>query len=207
MNMETIKFFEALYGKCPGGWLTIWIMPDKKTYWFKVSEYEKAAELALLLAHRKQHDVYFGVGLRKEKQGPKQRGSKEDVTILPGIWMDIDIRSDAHKEKQLPPDIDAALQIIDEFPVEPSILINSGHGLHSYWLFKEPWVIKSKEEWMAADQYLKDFQGTFLQYALDFGWKLDNTSDLSRVLRVPGTVNYKGEPKDVKIINRQLTTV
>jgi len=40
---ETIKFFEALYGKCPGGWLTIWTLPDKKTYWFEVSEYEEAA--------------------------------------------------------------------------------------------------------------------------------------------------------------------
>src|SRR5690606_37773901 len=122
-------------------------------------------------------------------------------------WMDIDIKSDVHKEKQLPPDIDAALQIIDEFPMEPSILINSGHGLHSYWLFKEPWIIRTEEEQKKASQYLHEFQGTFLQYALDFGWKLDNTSDLARVLRVPGTINYKGEPKDVQIIARQFAKI
>lgn len=206
MEMETIKFFEALYGKCPGGWLTIWTLPDKKTYWFEVSEYEEAAEMSLLLAH-KEHDVYFGVGLRKEQQGTTQRGSKEDVAILPGVWMDIDIRSDAHKEKRLPPDLEAALQIIDEFPFEPSILVSSGHGLHSYWLFKEPWIIRTEEERKEAIHYLQEFQGTFLQYALNFGWKLDNTSDLSRVLRVPGTINYKGEPKDVQILNRQLTAL
>jgi len=203
---NTIRFFEALYRDCKEGYLTIWTLQDKKTYWFKVSKYEEAAEAALLLA-QKEYDVYFGVGLRREKLGPMQRGSAKDVAIIPGIWMDIDIKSDVHKEKQLPPDIDAALQIIDEFPMEPSILINSGHGLHSYWLFKEPWIIRTEEEQKKASQYLQEFQGTFLQYALDFGWKLDNTSDLARVLRVPGTINYKGEPKDVQIIARQFAKI
>lgn len=204
---NTTRFFKALYGNCPDGWLTIWTMPDKKTHWFKASEYKKAAEMALLLAHIRQYDVYFGVGLRKEKQGPMQRGSVHDITAIPGIWMDIDVRGDAHKEKALPPNIDSALQVIDDFPAEASILVKSGYGLHAYWLFDQPWIIEDDKEREAAVKYLQEFQGTFINYASQYGWRLDNTSDLARVLRVPGTVNYKGEPKDVQIINRQAAAV
>src|SRR5262249_15818403 len=38
------------------------------------------------------------------------------------------------------------------------------------------------------------FQATLKSYAAESGWKLDSTSDLARVLRIPGTFNRKLDP-------------
>lgn len=38
-----------------------------------------------------------------------------------------------------------------------------------------------------------------IEHARGLGWKLDNTSDLARVLRIPYTLNHKVEPKLVMI--------
>lgn len=200
------QFFEVMYGDCKDGWLTLWTRQTKTTYWFEVTEYKQAAATAVELAKRKR-DVYFGVGLRKEELSSSYRGSIEDISILPGVWMDIDIASDAHKETKLPPTLDAAVQLLQSFPLPPSILVNSGHGLHGYWKFVEPWVLDTEESREQGIQCLADFQGTIRNYAMQKGWKLDNTADLARVLRVPGTSNYKGEPADVTILPGQYPKV
>jgi putative DNA primase/helicase len=201
-----IHFFEAMYGDCKEGYLTLWTKQGKKTYWFEVIDYEEAAATAVQLARMKR-DVYFGVALRKEELPAPQRGSIQDVSLLPGVWMDIDIASDAHVQKDLPPNLDAAIQLLQQFPLPPSILVNSGHGLHGYWKFVEPWILDTEEIREQGIQCLSDFQGTIRNYAFQKGWKLDNTADLARVLRVPGTLNYKGDPIDVTILSENYSNV
>src|SRR5690606_3252442 len=152
--MDTKTFFKELYGQCDRGWLTIWTAQDKQTYWFEVSKIDRAAEVAQKLSELKQFDVYFGVGLRKEKvyktnkRGKKYlaRGESDDVICIPGLWMDIDVAGDAHVETSLPPTINEAVQLVEQFPLKPSILVHSGHGLHSYWAFKEALYFESQEE-------------------------------------------------------------
>lgn len=204
--MDTLDFFRELYGQCKEGWLTIWTRPDRKTYWFPVEQLEQAASMAKKLAELRK-DVYFGVGLRreqvyKEKNGVRYlaRGENEDVLALPGLWIDVDVADDAHKERALPPSLADAVSLVQSFQREPSILVHSGHGLHAYWLFREPLIIRTPEDQARAENLTSRFQATIRDAALKKGWKLDNTSDLARVLRVPGTMNYKTEPRPVKVI-------
>ncbi len=185
-----MDFLETLYGTCERGWLTLWTRQDKKTYWFPVTELDEATGKAHSLAKAK--DVYFGVGLRREKSAG--RGSSQDVMCIPGLWMDIDVAGEAHQQGNLPPTIEAAIELLKGFPLAPSILVHSGHGLHGYWLFKEPWEFDSEEEHQEAAILLRQFQGTIQGMAESKGWKLDTTSDLARVLRVPGTLNHKDSP-------------
>lgn len=200
MNRQAaIEFFQCLYGDCQEGFLTLWTKQRKQTYWFEITDINLAADTAIYLADLKC-DVYFGVGLRKEEVDGG-RGTADDVIIIPGVWIDIDIQSGAHKQEALPPDLDAAIALVNEFPAAPSILVNSGYGLHAYWKFVRPKKIDSPECREATKKFLADFQATFRNYAARKGWKLDNTSDLARVLRVPGTMNYKGDPREVTIIH------
>ena len=193
------QFYSNFPGEAPPLWLTLWTRQDKKTYWYPTNRLNDAEKKAIILSSDEK-DVYFGVGLRKDKL-KKGRGSSEDVAAIPGLWMDVDVTGDAHKQEDLPPDIKRAVQLLEEFPFKPSLLIHSGHGLHGYWLFKEPWIFESEEERQQGDELLSLFQGTVRANAAKKGWKLDNTSDLSRVLRVPGTMNYKDAPVPVEVLD------
>lgn len=193
--MNIHEFLDNLYG-FTSGWLTIWTRQDKKTYWF--DDLNDAAKTALQLSNAKK-DVYFGVGLRKEKL-KSGRGSNNDVTVIPGFWLDVDVGDGAHKEKDLPPTIETAIELLNSYPLQPSLLIHSGHGLHGYWLFREPWEFDSDDERNEAAKLLEEFQATIRESAKQKGWKLDSTHDLARVLRLPGTMNYKGEPVPVQVI-------
>lgn len=185
-----MDFFEALYGLCEHGWLTLWTNQDKKTYWFPVMQFRQATTRAYALASNK--DVYFGVGLRRQKtQG---RGNSGDICAIPGFWVDIDVAGDAHKQKNLPPTTEDAVAFLKSFPLLPTVLVHSGHGLHGYWLFKEPWEFEDDAERQEAARLLRQFQKTIRALAEERGWKVDTTSDLARVLRVPGTFNHKDNP-------------
>jgi hypothetical protein len=53
---------------------------------------------------------------------------------------------------------------------------------------------------------IRDYQSILRNRAESLGWKLDNTSDLARVLRLPGTFNHKSEPVLVSISKRSCKT-
>lgn len=187
-------FLEELYGELESGYLYLWTLPDKQTYWFKTSKLEEMQQKAKILSDENK-DVYFGVGITKE---PKflGRAKATEVIGIPGVWLDIDIKDDAHVQTNLPETI---AEIENKLPLIPSIIVHSGHGLHAYWLFKEPWVFDSEAERMQAENLLKGFQ-LFIKQQL--GYKLDSTHDLSRVLRVPETINYKTNPTQVSVLHK-----
>ncbi len=138
-----------------------------------------------------KYDVYFGVGAAERPFNRDERCETDDVKAIPGLWVDIDIQHPvAHKNQSLPPDIAAAMDLIpDNLP--PSILVWSGYGIHVYWLFREPWEFESQDERKQAADLLRSIQLVVKQNAARKGWKIDTTSDLPRVLRVPGTTNKK----------------
>ena len=205
--MDTLDFFRELYGQCKEGWLTIWTRQDKRTQWFPVTKLEQAAEAAMRLSAGGK-DVYFGVGLRrepvyKEKDGRKYlvRGENTDVIAIPGLWIDVDVFGEAHKKQSLPPSIDDAMSLFAVLPRNPSIIVDSGHGLHAYWLFEQP-VYFDDAGRQHIERVISHWQRMIRDEATRRGWEIDNTADLARVLRVPGTTNYKikDKPMPVQVI-------
>lgn len=186
-----LEFLQMLFGDADEGWLTVWTKGDKATRWYDVGKLEQATLDADKLA--KSDDVYFGVGLRGFKAA-EGRGGSDDVTVIPGLWVDIDIAGPAHKETALPPDDRAALDALAEIPMPPTIAIDSGNGLHAYWLFREPWTLDSADERKEAQTLAERWQVAIRQIWTAHGWKLDPTHDLARVLRLPGTYNHKSKP-------------
>lgn len=193
--MNTLDFLTTLYGSAESGYLYLWTFPGKNTHWFPVTDLDRAADTAQRFS-KSQKNVYFGVGLTAATK-QKGRAAVPDVTAIPGIWFDLDIADAAHAEANLPATVSEARQLVDEFPLPPSILVHSGHGLHAYWLFRELMDVTDDR----PRDLLQRFQAALRAKAVARGWKLDSTHDLARVLRLPGTTNYKSDPVPVTVIH------
>jgi hypothetical protein len=117
-------------------------------------------------------DVYFALGTRYGMTG----GTKRDVYRVNSTWADLDNR----KIK------DCA------FDPRPDVVVNSGGGVHAYWLLDSPYLIRGEgERW-------KPIEAVNRALAQKFDGDR-NTIDISRVLRVPGTLNHKfSPPRQVK---------
>jgi len=175
--------------------LCVFTLPDRRTRHF--SSLTAAALHAVEEAKTKE--VYFGVGLAGRNFG--RRNSASDVVAIVGLWADIDLAAPWRADKPLPRTIDEARAILDKLPLAPSVLVDSGHGLHAYWLFKEPWVFEADNERIEAAKRAKGWVETVRNAARGLGWEVDSVGDLARVLRLPGTVNRKGaEPVEVRVL-------
>ena len=190
--------FGALFGSDFPGKLAIWSKQDLSTTFFSAGEMAKAERYCLRMAATK--DVYFGIGLVRADL-TSGRGKADDVVAIPGLWLDIDTGTEGHKGAKYPPDINTAWRIAKEFPVKPSLAVHSGYGLHVYWCFNELLVTDTPDKRARAAALSSDFQKQMRDMFASHGYKLDNTSDLARVLRVVGTKNHKAEnEKPVRVI-------
>jgi len=172
--MTPLDFLLTLYSNAPSGWLTIWTLQDKKTAYFPVSDIPVAVHYAE--QRFDIHDTYFGVGLRGENFGEHRRGGNDDVVAIPALWADIDILGPAHKETALPLAEDEALAFLDNLPLKPSIVVNSGHGLHAYWILDKPLVIETQAQRKNITEALRGWQRYINAAARARGWNLDNVS-------------------------------
>jgi hypothetical protein len=194
------EFLENLFGdELPAELrIAVFTTPDRRTYFF--DDYQAVEQAA-----RKQsatQNVYFGLGLIRGK--PRGRGKLVDVAGIGALWCDIDVSSTAHPKQNLPQTIDEAQTLLDSMPLAPSIVVGSGHGLHGYWLFKEPWIFENDEERSRAASLAKRWHGIVCELAARHGWALENLGDLTRVLRLPKTFNHNGPglPLPVQILKR-----
>lgn len=193
------RFLTALFGDSPeGSYILIWTLPDKKSRW-----YQSAADAAAAVERLPvEQDIYFGVGLSPKSFGARRRCRPEQVAALTCLWADIDIAHDVHAKEKLPPDDYSAREVLSKLGPAPSILVQSGHGLQAYWLFKEPWLLVDGDERRKAIALCQRWAVACRLSAQDLGFDVDSVGDLSRVMRVPGTLNNKAadDPVEVQIL-------
>jgi hypothetical protein len=112
--------------------------------------------------------VYFGVCRREGRDKDK----KADIRTVRSLWADFDYCSVE----------DATTRITKAGLPYPSIVVNSGHGVHAYWLLAESIHVplaSDRERLEATLQGIKEALGT------------DHVQDLTRLLRLPFTTNRK----------------
>jgi P4 family phage/plasmid primase-like protien len=195
-TMSAEQFFRLLYGDDAPGFLTLFTVPGEATHWAPASDLGAAAvEVGKLT---KTLNVYYGLGLRKEKLS-QGRGSADDVGVLPGFCIEVDYGEDGHKKQQLPPTADDALTLIRDFPLAPTLVVHSGHGFHVYWLFPEPWVLEMDEEREEAKDVAYRFHATFKAKAQQRGWIVDSVYNIAWVFRPPETWNRKPNLEPVQV--------
>lgn len=194
-------FFDSLYGNVTGEfWGYLWTATQDNrhtTYPFKVTDAEQRAQMAkrAIELSDKGLTVYFGVNLLSEKPSPYERAKNATVAIQVAVICDIDIVGGTHEQsdkKIYAPDFDTAKSFL---PFATSFVVNSGYGLHAYCIFAEPLTI-TDENRQAANRRNVGFIKVIRNRAGDYGKTADGVGDLARVLRVPGTFNYKLGVKD-----------
>jgi hypothetical protein len=173
----------------------VWAKKGKHSDWFRVSRLNKAEHLLRPFCERDAGDVYVGVALSPNDFGPKNRCKAEDIAGIVAFWIDIDIRHDAHKRQDLPATREEALDLLQSFPLEPTEIVDSGHGLHVWWLLVRPWLFQDENEREKAASLSRRFQHVLKQIAKARGWYIDSTADLPRILRLPGTFNHKPDDR------------
>ncbi len=136
-------------------------------------------------------DVYFGVALRRANLTTKQRGKVSDCRGIPGLFLDIDIDTghSTHAAKNLPTTDAQCAEILEGAP-DPTGIISSGHGWHVYWLFDQVHPITYTEQQQISEAS-EAFQRKIIARGAALGYHVDNTANIDRVLRLPGTINTK----------------
>jgi len=198
--MDEIKnFLDALFENKPENtYIIVWQTPLKRTNRFKKTK--DAAEFVNKIKNTPA-EIYFGCGLQDKDHGTVKRGSKEDIVGLPGFYIDIDIKDPVHKNTDLPDTVEEAVTLVKNNGFDPTMIVHTGHGLHVYWLFKEPEMFSDQTHRKKVEMMCRRLQQTIKQKAKDKGWSLDSTFDTTRVLRIPGTFNQKdGSKIKVKVI-------
>jgi len=187
--MKPSQFLKLLWGERPEGKILIWTLGDKRSHW--ISDPSEADQWD------GKADVYHGLA----KSAHVDRGATERVKPaesfgIPGLWIDVDYGED-HKRKNLPPTEFDAVEFIASIEIEPTVIVNSGNGRHLYWLFPEPEKLLTAETRLAAAELTEAWNRHIQHLADKRGWWVDSVYDLSRILRLPNTVNAK-EPTDIK---------
>lgn len=187
---EATEFFNLLFGRVTTShfsYLMIFSNGYGTTYPFIISDEtqrELMAKKAIELS-KEGFDVWHAVNPVCIEPTSNKRGDETTVSHQTAIVVDIDICSDAHKSDNLAQSFEEAKSFL---PFTPSIIINSGYGLHAYYIWAEPLAItdQNREEIKRRNNLLIE---VVRQKAN--GKKIDGVGDLPRILRTPGTFNYK----------------
>jgi hypothetical protein len=140
------------------------------------------------------NDAYFAVA---EYQTSDNRQSA-NVYGAYCYWADIDCGSDKASAGKGYRDNEQARAALSRFCndaglPEPNFVVNSGGGLHIYWVLDSFLV---REAWQAIAKKLKAIMA-----ALGFLADPTRTADIASILRVPGTLNLKyGSARQVSLL-------
>lgn len=190
MQHEMDAFLTELFTGTAPHWFYLWTLKDKRSHWFtenSLDDYFAAATTGQI----GDRDVYVGVALAPSAGSPQERVKSSEVAGMIGLWADIDYRDAMHAKQNLPRDAEHALRIMEDFPLQPTLVVQSGHGFQCWWLFQEPWLFESEEERQEGAMLARRWHHSIRRVMTNHGCAMDSTFDLARVLRVPGTLNCK----------------
>jgi len=145
-------------------------------------------------------DVYINIAPRNREILSHERGKLPDLGGVRALWADIDIQDPVHKKPGLPPDRDAAMKLIDATGAVPTFVVDSGHGLQPYWCFNELQLFETDADRDEMQKLSWRWGQWLIELGKRAGWAVDSVHDLPRMMRVPGTMNYKAEPVAVTVI-------
>ena len=170
------------------GYLVIWSLPTRASTFHQTI----ASSCQAIDRISDSANIFFGIGLQGHPY-PHGRGKADGVVAIPGLWADIDIVGPGHATtSDLFQTKVEAQTFLNDLPVPPSVIVDSGGGIHAYWLFREPLIIETSEDKIEAELLSTGWQDWLRSKTTK---AIDATHDLSRVLRVPGTWNRKTSDK------------
>lgn len=155
---------------------------QKYSYWYPVNGHVPEPPASWL-----RQDLYYSVN----PAGPNvdrsvhHKTANADVAAVNCLYAEFDA-------KDWPSEADLVSHVATLQPL-PSAIVRSGGGYHAYWLLSETFEVNTP----AARQHIDQVETAWVAFV-----KGDPTvHDLARVLRVPGSQNYKySPPRDVSFV-------
>lgn len=166
----------------------------KQTFWDTREEVD--GEVQRLTS--KHFNTFYGCA----KYGEADNRKQENALFFRSVWMDVDCGPDkaAPDEKGVVKgyiDQEAGLHAVLKFcktaKMPRPVIVDSGRGLHFYWILS---ATISRREWEPLSKRLRDL-------SLEHGLIVDpSVFEAARILRVPETFNYKeAEPLLVSVVS------
>ena len=155
------------------------IMDGKvKQHWF--DDHDSVTDLSLKWSDE-GWDVYYGVLPRTEYGGKAEDVARYTSTL----WADVDAK--AHGDSK-----QASLMALIDYDIPPAVVVDSGHGYHAYW---------------TLDQFVTVDRATSIMRGIARHVKGDHVYDAPRILRLPGTQNWKDpeHPLPVRVLRFDAT--
>lgn len=157
-------------------------LPDRRSWWYEAGK-------PLAPPEECTSNWYFGVhpvsqippcNAHGEIKAPRYvRAQKRYIAAINCLYAEFDAKTYGNK--------DAIRAHLDQstFPV-PSVLVDSGGGLHGYWLLRDTYLLENDDQRAAAELIQRLWVQTI---GAD-----PSVHDLVRILRIPGTLNFKYDP-------------
>lgn len=189
---RSLEFLRLLYPDGP--WMLTAISIDKKKITaetFRPSDEERV--LSWLELH-KTFNLYYSVNQPVESAYEKRKLAKTDVHSVHYLHVDVDPRTgeDVAAEQE------RILKRIESYHIKPTLVVFSGGGYNALWKLSRPIPVAdgspSPEETIAR---AIDVERRNWQFELDFETP-DHCRDVSRILRLPGTLNRPNAEKVAK---------
>ena len=181
------NFFNLLYGKITALHFAYLWTKQRGIFSFNISDETQRAAMAIKAVELSDNgvDVWHSINPVCVQPTDGKRGDESVVSYQIACVVDIDISSNAHKSDNLATSFDEAKSFL---PFTPSIIIHSGYGLHAYYIFDTPIAItdENREQLKRRNNLLLDI----IRLRAN-GKKIDGVGDLPRIMRTPGTFNYK----------------
>jgi hypothetical protein len=182
-------FLRALFGLDPGAFVEVAHRYERdgrkgpmrrgRTGIFRRASDLEAIALYIERLGRREH-VWVGVVPRHpHPETGELGGTKAHVAPARVLWVDCDATDGAVSAERL-----------HEFRPRPHMLVSSGGGYHAYWLLRDP--IDDPRRLREANRLLAEALGADPQAV-----------DAARILRPPGTLNFKteyGRPRPVELV-------
>ena len=150
--------------------------------------------LSLIAANAGQADTWVSMATYSD---PSASRSQDNAEGLCSLWVDVDAHADSKYEA-----VDEVEDAVNYFLFQtglpkPTVIHYTGHGIQAIWVFTQ--VIK-REEWQPAADKLQDLASRMSLGADPI------TADAARILRVPGTLNFR-DPQKPKVAKFRETGV
>ncbi|RKX52161.1 MAG: hypothetical protein DRP25_02895 [Thermotoga sp.] len=175
---QAVRFFEVIFPW--RSFVELRFIRNGEIHRTWIPTHEVGKILATVNHYTKQRwNSYYGVASRKRQGG----GTKTDLDYVNAVWIDVDTDKEGLSKE-------VVVEKLLNWILPPSIIVDSGHGVHCYWLLREP----------AKD--FKLIERINLGLAKELGGDT-RAYDATRILRVPGTTNWKdpSNPVPVRIIH------
>lgn len=173
---EVIEFLDAFFNGTDG-FIEFRLLKKteegRKTQSFFYQSTDDIYWKRLLAENKNGRNISFGPNTRK-----RRKGKKEDVYEVTALHVDLDGDDFPGGKEAILPYI---RKVLPEH-LQPSIIVDSGHGYHLYWLLREPYLIENDDDIAIIEGYNKGLA----QHLCG-----DSAHDISHVLRLPETINQK----------------